>query len=104
MRQNSHDVVDIETAFAGRKSLRVDDRSETRELASQRADQLGVRAVARFDRDDVATNPLPEEREIADDIEDFMPHEFVGEAQRFLTQNRIAADHDRILEAAALDQ
>src|SRR5438477_468767 len=60
--------------------------------------------MAGFDRDDVAANPLPEEREVADDIEDFVPDEFVGKAQWFLAQDGFAADHDRVLEAAALDQ
>src|SRR5688572_30592601 len=52
----------------------------------------------------MAANALAEESEIANDIEDFVAHEFVRKAQRFLAQHRVAADDDRVLEAAALDQ
>ena len=41
--------------------------------------------MARFDRDNMAANVLSEKREVADDIDDLVTHEFVGKPQRFLT-------------------
>src|SRR5207237_8519394 len=61
-------------------------------------------AGAGLDRDDVAANSLPEKREVADDIQDFVPDKFVREPERFLAQHGFAANHDRVLETAALDQ
>ena len=51
------------------------------------------------------TANLPaDQREIADDVENFVPNKFVGETQRFFAQDCVAAYYDRIFEAAALDQ
>jgi hypothetical protein len=75
MRQNLHDFVDVESAFAGGKRFWFENRPEARKLFGERANELGIRTVAGLDRDDMAANPLPEEREVADDIEDFVPDE-----------------------------
>src|SRR5205085_9135899 len=83
---------------------RLQNRRGTREFLGQGADQLRVGAMPGFNRDDMAANPLPEKREVADNIEDFVAHEFIGESQWFLAQDRVAADDDRIFEAASLDQ
>src|SRR5207248_7741937 len=91
MRQKRHDAVDVEAAFARRESLRLEDWRGARKFPRERADQLGVRAMAWFYRDDVAANARPEKRQVADDIDDFVPDEFVGEPQRFLAQDRFAA-------------
>src|ERR1043166_1266916 len=104
VRKKFHHLTDIEPAFARRKRVRFKDGSRARELTSERADQLGVRAVTRLNRDDVTVNSLPEKREVPDDIEDFVTDEFVGEPKRFLAQHRVAANHDRVFETAALDE
>ena len=70
----------------------------------QGAREFGVGAVAGLDRDDVSANGAAEQREVADDIEDFVPDEFIWETQRLLAQDGIAAHDDGVLQAAALDQ
>src|SRR5437763_13008365 len=60
--------------------------------------------MAWFYRDDVAADARSKKRQVADDIDDFVPDEFVGEAQRFLAQDRFAAHDDSVLEAAAFDE
>src|ERR1700694_1427845 len=60
--------------------------------------------MARFDRNDMAANPLSEKREVADNIDDFVAHEFVGKPQWLLAQDRFAAHDDRVLEAAAFNE
>src|SRR5438552_8180537 len=52
----------------------------------------------------MTSDTAPDEREIADDVENFVPDEFVGKTQWFLAENRLAAHDNRIFEAAALDQ
>src|SRR5437588_10731341 len=44
------------------------------------------------------------QREIADDIEDFMPNEFVGESEWLLAQHRIATHDHGVFQAPTLDQ
>src|SRR5207237_4801982 len=46
----------------------------------------------------------PEKSQVTDDVDDFVPDELVGEAQRFLAQDRFTAHDDRVLEAAAFDE
>src|SRR5437773_2527979 len=60
--------------------------------------------MARFNRNNMAANGLPEKRKVADDIDDLVTHEFVGEPQRFFAQDRFAAHDDGVLEAAAFDE
>src|SRR5439155_6750362 len=43
-------------------------------------------------------------REIADDVEHFMPHEFLLIPQRLIGEHGIVADHHGIFEAAAPDE
>ena len=52
----------------------------------------------------MTTNALPEKREVADDIQDLVPNEFVRKSQRFLAQNGFSADDDCVFQTAALDQ
>ena len=44
------------------------------------------------------------EREIANDIEDFVPDKFIGKPERLLAEDAVAAGDDRIFQAAALDE
>ena len=84
MRQDFHDLVSVEPAIAGGHRPRYGNRASSRLLACERANQLRIRGVAGFYRHHMTTNAPPDEREIADDIKDFVPHEFVRETQRFL--------------------
>ena len=52
----------------------------------------------------MTANTLPDQSEVADHIEDFVAHEFVGKPQRLLAQHRFAAHNDCVFEAAALDE
>src|SRR5215218_7471288 len=60
--------------------------------------------MAWFHGDDVAANARRKKREVADDIEDFVPDEFIGETERLLAQNRLASHDDGVLETATFDQ
>ena len=104
MRQNVHDLIDVEPCFAGGKCARRQARQSLGVLPHERAGQLGIGSVAWFDCDDVAANAMPAKREVANDIEDFMADEFVVEPERFLAQDGVAADDDGIFEAATFDQ
>ena len=45
-----------------------------------------------------------EQREVADDVEDFVPHELVGAAKRSLIQHAVGREHYRVLKRAAAGQ
>ena len=79
-------------------------RASLRLLAGDCPGQIRIRSVAGLYRDDMTSDAAPDQREIADDVENFVPDEFVGKTQWLLAQNRFAAHDDRIFEAAALDQ
>src|SRR3954464_12980825 len=98
MREQLHDLGDVEAAFAGRKGVGLESRGGARMFASKGADQFCVRAVSRFDRDDVTADSLTKQGEVANDIENFVADEFLREAQRFLAQHGIAPNDDRVLE------
>ena len=57
-----------------------------------------------FDRDEVTTNPTADQREVADNVEDFVSDEFVLKTQRLFAQDCVAAHHHRIFQTTALDQ
>ena len=46
--------------------------------------EVGIGAVARSHRHHMAADRATEQREIANDIEDLVPHELVGKSERFL--------------------
>ncbi len=71
-------------------------------FAGEGAREFGIRAVAGFDRDDVAADAMREKREVADNIEDFVADELVGKTERLLAQDGFAADHDGVFQAAPL--
>ena len=54
--------------------------------------------------DDVAHDAASEEHEVADDVENLVPHKFVVETQRMLAEHGVAADDDGALQRAAFDQ
>src|SRR5437773_6608902 len=52
----------------------------------------------------MTTNPTADQREVADNVEDFVPDEFVLKTQRLFDQDCVAAHHHRIFQTTALDQ
>ncbi len=70
----------------------------------QGAGEIGIDPVARFDRHHMAANGAAKKRQVADDIENFVPDEFVRKPQRLLAQDRFAPNDNGILQASAFDQ
>ena len=60
--------------------------------------------MPRLDRDNVPLDRAAEQREVADDIEDFVAHELVLETERLLPEHLLAADDDRVLKTPPLDE
>ena len=58
-----------------------------------------VQRVAAAMRDEMADDRIPDERHVADDVENLVAHELVLEAQR--VERAGLAEHDRVLERAA---
>src|SRR4029450_12478690 len=104
MRQNLHYLVGVEPTIPTRNCARDGESAPARLLTGERASQVGIHSVTGFYGDDMASNASPEQRKISDNVENFVAHEFVYETQWFLAQDGLAADHNRVLEAAALDQ
>src|SRR4029453_16701806 len=84
VRQNLHHLVRIESAVAGRHCSRRSHGASARLLAGDCASELRIYGMARLDCHDVAANTSSNEREVAYDVENLVPHELVGKAQRFL--------------------
>ena len=82
MRQNLHHLVRIKSPFAGRERARNRDRIASRLLARHRPGELRIRAMTGLDRDDMTANAMTDEREVTNDIEDFVPNEFIRETKR----------------------
>src|SRR6202007_2652508 len=66
--------------------------------------QFCVSGVTGLDCDNVAANATANQSEVANNIEDFVPNEFVWKTQRFLAENGIPAQDDGVFQATALDQ
>ncbi len=65
---------------------------------------FAIGAVARLDRDDVPGNRRAHQRQIADDVQNLVPDEFLRVAQRLGGQDGVVADDHGVFQAAALDQ
>ena len=104
MRQDLHYLVSVETATAGGDRAWRRHRASSGLLAGESASQLRIRRVAGFHRHHMTANRPADQRQIADNVQNFVPHKFVGEAQRFFAQDRLPAHHNRIFKTAALDQ
>ena len=104
MRQNSHYFLTVESAIVFRNNARQREHIASCLFFPDSERQFCICSVTRFDRDEVPSNATANQREIANNIVDFVPNEFVGEAQRFLAENGIAAQDDGVFQAAALDQ
>ena len=74
-------------------------------LRTDPAHQFAIGGVAGLDRNQMCRAQRPaQQRQVADDIEHFVPHEFVRIAQRFVGQDGIVANDDGVFQAAAFDQ
>ena len=104
VRQQAHDLVDVERALAAGELAGGDERGELGVLLGERAGEFRVGRVARLDGDDVPLDAAPEQGEVADDVEHLVAHELVGEAHRLLAQHAVAAHDDGVFQAAALDE
>ena len=104
MRQNLHDLLRVKPALAPWQSARHGERLSSRLFPGQRPGHFCIRRVTRFHRDDMTANARADQREIPDDVEDFVPDEFVSKPQRFFTENGITAQDHCVFQAAALDQ
>ena len=105
VRQDLHDLVDIETGFARGDVLhRHLLRDVVTVLLVNGAGQFDVERVSGLGRDDAGLQPGRKQREIADDIEDLVTDELVLIPERFAGENGVATDDDGVLEAATLDE
>ncbi len=66
--------------------------------------QFAIRRMARFDRNQVPANGPAQEGQVAYDVQDLVPHEFLGIAQRFAREHRVVADDHGVFKAAPFDQ
>src|SRR5262245_64045529 len=70
--------------------------------ALDRLHQLEVERMAAVSGDDVPHERAAQEGEVAEEVEDLMPHELVAVAQA--GQGTLVAEHDRVVEGAAAGQ
>ena len=66
--------------------------------------QAGVHDVAAAFGNDLAQNWHSQEREVADDVEDLVTHEFVAEAQACFIQHSFRREYDGVVERPATNQ
>ena len=103
MRQHLHHFFRAQSAIAARHCARNFHLAPARLFARERPGQLGIGRVARFHRHEVSANTPANQGEIADEIDDFMPDEFILKTQRLFAQDRVATHHHRIFQAATFD-
>src|ERR1700730_11822232 len=104
MGQDFHYLIRIESSIADWPCPWCRERKPACALSRQRSGEIGIGAMPGFDCDNVSADPLTHQCQISDDIENFVPNEFVREAQRFLAENSVASNDNRILQTAASDQ
>src|ERR1700730_1662939 len=66
--------------------------------------QFGICSVPRLDRNDMAEKSAACQKEVPDDVENFVAYELVGIPQRLLSHYRFASHDNRILKASATYQ
>ena len=84
MRQNLHHFIGIEPTIAARDCSRRGHSASSRLLAGDGAGEARIAGVTGPYCHHVAANASSDQSEVADDIENFVADEFVGEPQRFL--------------------
>src|SRR4030095_10188055 len=77
VRKDLHHFASVQTGIAYWDRARCAHRSSPRLLASKRASQFRIRSMSGLHRHHVTADTPTDEREIADNIEDFVPYEFV---------------------------
>src|SRR4030095_4939386 len=77
VRKDLHHFASIQTGIAYWDRTRCAHRASPRLLASERARQFRIRSMSGLHRHHVTADTPTDEREIADNIEDFVPYEFV---------------------------
>ena len=99
MREDAHDLVDIENAFTvGNGDRRGNHSAHPLVFFFQSCGHLGVWTVAGFYGDDVAVDAFAGEDEIADEVQRLVAGELVVETHWFLGHHFIATDDDRALQ------
>ena len=73
-------------------------------LSVDTADQFAIRGVAGFDGDQMPMHRPAKQGEVAHNVEDLVPHEFVGVAQGFIRQDSVFANNDGVFETASFDE
>ena len=104
MRKDLHDLRGGENALADRELGRRDHGHHFGVLLGNGHGELGVGSVPGAHGDDMAEEGASDQGEVADDIENFVADEFVGEAERFFAQDGVVADDNGVFEAAAADE
>ena len=77
MRKDLHHFGSVQTGIAHWDRARCAQRASPRLLTSERASQFRIRSMSGFHRHHVTADTPTDQREIANNIEDFVPHEFV---------------------------
>src|SRR5260370_10952631 len=104
VRKDLHPFASVQTGIAYWDRARCAHRASLGLLACDCPGQIRIRSMAGLYRHHMTSDTAPDKREIADDVENFVPDECVGKTQGLLAENRLAAHDNRIFEAAALDQ
>src|SRR5437773_1468554 len=77
VRKDLHHFASVQTGIAYWDRARCAHRASPRLLASERASQFRIRSMSGLHRHHVTADTPTDQREIADNIEDFVPDEFV---------------------------
>src|SRR5206468_11145863 len=79
MRQNLHHFVDIKAPVAAWNRSRHCHGTSSLLLAGDGSSQIRIRGMTRLNCHHMSANSPPNQREVADDVENFVTHEFVRE-------------------------
>ena len=73
-------------------------------LSVDAADKFAIGGVAGFDGDEVTVHRPAKQRQVADNVENLVPNEFVRISQGFVGQDCVLADDDGVFETATFDE
>ena len=127
VRQQALDLVDIVQRLGRRIDPEHRTRSAPLDLLADHLRELGIGRMARLVGYDTPPDALPDQRQIANHVEQLMPRRFVRETQlqivqiafvdlhvalieyfrqtvELLVRNAVLDDNDRVIQIAALDQ
>src|SRR5216110_2170880 len=103
MRQDLHDLFAVESAVAFRYDSRARECVAPRLFFRDRPRQFCICSVPGLHRDEMAADAATDQREIADDVENFVPDEFIRKTQWLFAQDGVAAHDHSVFQTAALD-